>query len=115
MMAQAEILPIEKHRRGRPSGYTPEACNQVVTLMSSGLSLTASAGMMSVGRTTVHRWMDTHEEFRDAILRGQAARTFKLETLLLQTTSPAVARLCRLALINAAPEEWRRKNSSSTT
>jgi hypothetical protein len=115
MGTRAKGLPTKKPGRGRPSGYTPEACNQVVMLMSTGLSLTASAGVMEAGRTTVHRWMDAHEEFRDAVLRGQAARTFKLETMLLQTTSPSVARFCRLALINAAPEEWRTKNSSSTT
>jgi hypothetical protein len=104
----------EGKRRGRPSGYTPEACNHVVTLMERGLSLTASAGVMGVGRTTVHRWMGAHEEFRGAVLRGQAARTFKLETMLLQTTSAAVARFCRLALVNAAPEEWGKKRITST-
>ena len=83
----------------------------VVTLMSAGLSLTGAAGVMGVGRTTVHRWMDTHEEFRDAVLRGQAARTFKLETMLLETKSAAVVRLCCLALVNAAPEDWRKKGS----
>ncbi len=107
-------LEADGKRRGRPSGYTPEACNQVVTLMSDGLSLTASAGVMGVGRTTIHRWMDAHEEFRGAVLRGQAARTFKLETMLLQATSAAVVRFCCLALINAAPEEWGKKRMTST-
>jgi hypothetical protein len=113
--AEPNSIAKTSKRRGRPNGYKPDACNQVVMLMSSGLSLTASAGVMGIGRTTIHRWMDAHEEFRDAISRGQAARTFKLETLLLQTKSPTVARLCRLALINAASEEWRRKSSSNTT
>jgi hypothetical protein len=99
-------------RRGRPSGYTPEACNEVVTLMSTGLSLTASAGAMGIGRTTAHRWIDAHEEFRGAVMKGQAARTFKLETMLLETKSVAVVRLCCLALVNAAPEEWRKKRSA---
>jgi hypothetical protein len=109
MGIQAQALPAKKQGRGRPSGYTPAACNQLVTLMSAGLSLTASAGVMGIGRTTMHRWMDAHEEFRRAVLRGQAARAFKLETVLLATTSGAVARCCYLALINAAPEEWRKK------
>ena len=112
MGTQAKRLPAEKAGRGRPTGYTPEACNQVVTLMCTGLSLTASAGVMGIGRTTVHRWMDAHEEFRGAVLRGQAARTFRLETMLLETTSAAVVRLCCLALVNAAPEEWRKKRSA---
>jgi hypothetical protein len=101
-------------RRGRRSGYAPEACNQVVTLMSAGHSLTASAGVMGVGRTTIHRWMEAHEGFRDAVLRGQAARTFKLETMLLETTSAAVVRFCSLALVNAAPDEWGKKRITRT-
>jgi hypothetical protein len=100
-------------RRGRPSGYTPEACNQVVTLMERGLSLTASAGLMGIGRSTVHRWMAAHEEFRGAVMKGQAARTFKLETMLLETTSAAVVRFCCLALVNSAPEEWSKKRRTS--
>ena len=101
-------------RRGRPSGYTLEACKVLVALMSAGLSLTGAAGVMGVGRTTVHRWMCAHEEFREAVLRGQAARTFKLETMLLETTSGAVVRFCCLALVNAAPEEWRKRRITST-
>lgn len=103
----------EGWRRGRPSGYTPRACSQVIALMECGLSLTAAAGVMGVGRTTVHRWMDAHEEFRGAVLRGQAARTFKLETMLLGATSGTVVRFCCLALVNAAPEEWSKKRIGS--
>lgn len=58
-------------RCGRPSGYTPEACNQAVTFMSKGLSLTTAAAAMGIGRTIIHRWMDVHEEFRRAVMKGQ--------------------------------------------
>jgi hypothetical protein len=58
--------------------------------------------------------MEVHEEFRDAVLRGQAARTFKLETMLLETTSAAVVRFCSLALVNAAPDEWGKKRITHT-
>ena len=54
-------------RYGRPTDYTLEACNQVVTLMGAGLSLTAAAGAMGISRDTIDRWMDAHEEFRDAV------------------------------------------------
>jgi hypothetical protein len=77
--------------------------------MSAGLSLTAAAGAMGIGRTTIHRWMDGHPDFRDSVRRGQAARTFKLEALLLEARSVAAVRFCCLALVNAAPEEWGRK------
>jgi hypothetical protein len=108
MKTQGNDFMAEPQRRGRPSGYTQEACNQVVTLMGTGLSLTASAGMMGISRSTIHRWMDKHDEFRDAVSKGQAARTSKLEIMLLEAKSAAVVRLCCLALINAAPEEWRK-------
>lgn len=102
-----------RKRRGRPSGYTPEVCNKLVALMSTGLSLTASAAALGIGSSTAHRWMDAHEEFRGAVFQGQAARAFWLEKKLLETTSGAVVRFCCLALVNAAPEEWRKRRSAS--
>jgi hypothetical protein len=47
-------------------------------------------------------------------MKGQAARTFKLETMLLETKSAAVIRFCCLALVNAAPEEWSKRRIKST-
>jgi hypothetical protein len=58
--------------------------------------------------------MAAHEEFRDAVARGQAARVFWLEKKLLETTSGAVVRFCCLGLVNAAPEEWGKKRITST-
>lgn len=89
--------------------YTPEACNQVVALMGTGLSLTAAAGAMGVSRPTINRWMNEHEEFRDAVPRGKAARVLALEWKMLASENTAVINACRFALTNAAPEEWREK------
>lgn len=104
----------DRKRRGRPSGYTPEVCNKLIALMSTGLSLTGAAAALGIGRTTAHRWMDAHEEFRDAVFRGQATRALWLERKLLETTSGAVVRFCCLALVNAAPEEWGKKRITNT-
>ena len=98
--------------------YTPEACNQVVALMGTGLSLTAAAGAMGVSRPTINRWMNEHEEFRDAVSRGKAARVLVLEWKMLASENTAVINACRFALTNAAPEEWRQKpaiNPDETT
>lgn len=96
-----------KHgQRELRADYTPEACNQVVTLMSTGLSLTAAAGLMGFSRATINRWMDEHKEFKDAVSRGQAARVFALESKMLASENTAVINACRFALMNAAPEEW---------
>jgi hypothetical protein len=98
-------------RRGRPTDYSAGACSQVVRLMSEGLSLAASAGAMGICRATIHRWIAAHPEFRDSVSRAKAMRVFKLETELLASKNAAVINARRFALVNAAPEEWRKKQS----
>ena len=96
---------------GRPTDYTPEACNQVVALMERGLSLTASAGIMGITRGTIHTWMKTHPEFLDSVNLGKAKRVATLETTMLETENATIANIRRFALVNAAPEEWREKHN----
>ena len=96
-------------KRKLRTDYRSEACNQVVTLMSTGLSLTAAAGAMGISCAAMNRWMDEHEEFRDAVSRGRAARVLALESKMLASENTAVINACRFALTNAAPEEWREK------
>ena len=101
-------LPNSK-RCGSPLDYTADACNQVVMLMGMGHSLMAAAGAMGVSPETINRWRDTHKEFRDAVSRGRAARVLLLESQMLASDNSAVINAPRLALANAAPEEWREK------
>jgi hypothetical protein len=89
--------------------YSPEACDQVVALMGAGHTLTGAAGAMEISLETINRWMDKHEEFRDAVSRGKAARVFFLERQMLTSDNTAVVTAIRLGLLNAAPEEWRQK------
>jgi transposase-like protein len=96
-------------RYGSPTDYPPEACNHVVALMGTGLSLTAAAAAMGVSPETIKRWIDAHEEFKDAVSRGKAARVLILERQMLASKDSAVISACRFALLNAAPEEWRVK------
>ncbi len=77
--------------------------------MGTGLSLTAAAGAMRISRAMIQRWMDAHEEFREAVARGKAARVCALENQMLASENTAVVNACRFALVNAAPEEWREK------
>jgi transposase-like protein len=93
----------------KPTDYTPETCALVAKLMGSGHSLTGAAGAMGVSPETLRRWMDTHEEFRDAVSRGKAARVYALERRMLASENTAVVNACRFALINAAPGEWQAK------
>lgn len=81
----------------------------VYRLMSHGLALTAAAGVMGVARATVHNWMKRYPGFLDSAERGQAARVCQLETDMLNADKALVINARRFALVNAAPEEWRRK------
>lgn len=102
-------MMVKNARRGRPTNYTPEMGNVVYRLMSHGLSHTAAAGAMGIARATVHNWMKRYPEFLDSAERGQAARVSKLETDMLSADKGHVINARRFALVNAAPEEWRRK------
>jgi hypothetical protein len=107
--AQCPEPTPEKHAGGRPSDYEPAYCDGVVAFMGQGYSLTAYAGEIGVCRDTLNEWGRAHAEFSDAVKRGKAARTRKLEeTLLAGETGPRVTAHI-FALKNAAPEEWKEK------
>ena len=97
---------------GRPSKYDPAFCEQVEATMRDGFSKMAAAGRLGVCYNTVRAWMDEHPEFLQAVKRGEAARTEKLETDLLSAeTGPQVTSRI-FALKNAAPDEWRDKQQT---
>jgi hypothetical protein len=101
----------EKVKIGRPTDYTPEACYQVIALMQRGLSLTGAAGMMGITRATIHNWRKKYPDFLDSVELGKARRVATLETDRLETENATTANIRRLALINAAPNEWREKHN----
>lgn len=93
----------------RPSKYDPRFCDDIVEVMGTGLSKTAWAGSVGVCHDTVIEWAKVHPEFSDAVKRGQAARTLKLEQDLLTGTEGPKITSRIFALKNAAPMEWREK------
>jgi hypothetical protein len=97
---------------GRPSKYDPKYCEMVVDDMSKGMSLTAFAGLIGVDRSTIDTWREQFPDFRLACTKGQAVRTRYLEGGMLERDMPGPAvNARRFALANAAPEEWREKQS----
>lgn len=98
---------------GRPSDYEPKFCDDIVSFMAQGYSMTAFAGDIGVCRDTISEWASKHPEFSAAIKRGKAARTKNLEGgLLSEELGPKVtARI--FALKNAAPDEWRDRHEVS--
>jgi hypothetical protein len=77
--------------------------------MAAGLSLTAAAGAMGISRATIDAWTKQHDEFREAVSRGKAARVLVHESQMLASEKTAVVSAHRFSLLNAAPDEWREK------
>lgn len=97
---------------GRPSEYDPAFCDQVEDFMALGYSKMAAAGEIGVCYNTLKAWMEVHPEFLTAVKRGEAKRTVKLERDLMDAeTGPKVTSRI-FALKNAAPDEWRDKQTT---
>jgi len=94
---------------GRPSKYTPEIGEKILSIMEQGLSLTAAAADCNISRETVYAWEKEYPEFSDNIKLGRAKRQNFLEKRLMnEETGPKVTSTI-FALKNAAPEDWREK------
>lgn len=97
---------------GRPSEYDPAFCDEVESFMALGFSKMAAAGEIGVCYNTLKAWMDAHPEFLTAVKRGEAKRAVKLERDLMDAeTGPKVTSRI-FALKNAAPDEWRDKQTT---
>lgn len=70
---------------GRPSLYKEEYCRELIEHMKEGFSLESFAGKIGVCKDSLYAWRDAHDEFSDAIKRGQAASQYKWEYKLSQS------------------------------
>lgn len=52
--------------RGRPSDYNPEFCKKVRKAISKGSTVSQVADLLNVDASTIYRWRNEHEEFREA-------------------------------------------------
>lgn len=107
---RAERLP-----KGRPTGYRKEFGDEIVSLMATGLSLTAAAAELGFHRDTIYEWEKTHPEFSDAVKLARGKRTLKLERDLLTAPDGPTVTSRIFALKNAAPDEWREKQTTEHT
>ena len=57
----------EKRPVGRPSLYDPAYIEQVIELGKLGKSTEAISAILGVGTSTLYRWRNEFEEFRDAL------------------------------------------------
>lgn len=97
-------------KTGRPTDYTPELGEKILGLMTSGLSLAASAAEVNIHRQRVYEWMERHPEFADTIRLAQVKRQLFLERRLLSADAGPVVTSTIFALKNAGPDDWRDKH-----
>lgn len=103
--------------RGRPSKYDEIYCDQVVTHMANGASLTSFAAEIDVARSTLNEWMDNHPEFSEAVKRGKAkcAAWWEKANRGLAMGGAGNATSCIFGLKNMAAEDWRDKQDVEHT
>lgn len=95
---------------GRPTDYRPNYCEELISLMATGLSLTAAAAELGFHRQRVYEWAEKHDELADAINLARGKRVLFLEKRLLSDGTPSPAMTGTIfALKNADAEEWREK------
>lgn len=99
---------------GRPTTYTPELGELILSFMSEGMSLAAAAGMVNVHRQRVYDWEKTHPEFGELVKLARVKRLAYLERDLLTTNQGARVTASIFALKNAAPEDWRDRHEVVT-
>lgn len=97
-------------KRGRPTKFKPEYCDDVIAAGRKGLSLTAFAGSIPIARSVINEWMKAHPEFKEACEVHQAARTLTLEEGLLSADMGPRVTARIFALKNADPENWKDKH-----
>lgn len=61
-----------RDKGGRPTKYRKSYCEDVVELGKEGKSFAQMASHFDVGRTTIDRWAEDNEEFREALSRAKA-------------------------------------------
>jgi len=105
------LLAPPSPKVGRPSKYDPAFCDQVVALMSEGLSLGAVAGALRVARSTIYNWADEYPEFLDTKKVGQSVAQLFWERRLIDLARGVQGNAAAVifGLKNRAELDWRDK------
>ena len=94
---------------GRPTDFTPELGEKILSLMAEGLSLAAAAGELNIHRQRVYDWADRYPEFSDTVNHARPKREAVLERRLLRAVDGPVVTSTIFALKNAGQGDWRDK------
>jgi len=93
----------------RPTTYTPDLGERIVSIMSEGLSLAAAAAECDVHRQRVYEWEAVHPDFRELVALARSKRQLFLERRLMSATEGPVVTSSIFALKNAGQGDWRDK------
>lgn len=96
---------------GRPTKYTPEACDVVVELGRDGASRAEMAAELDIAIKTLHNWEDAHPEFLQATTRARdlAQAWWERQGRRGIWSREFNASAYRLQVMNRFPTDWRDK------
>lgn len=96
---------------GRPTKYTPEACEVVLTLGAEGQSRAVMAAELDVAISTFQDWEETNPEFRVATSRARdlALAWWERQGIKGIWSKDFNANAYRLQVMNRFPAAWRDK------
>lgn len=92
---------------GRPTDFKETFGEEILNLMTEGLSLAAAAAELGIHRQRVYEWVDRHPEFADTVKLAMSKRQLFLERRLLKADAGPVVTSTIFALKNAGAEDWR--------
>lgn len=93
---------------GRHSSFKDAYCNEVIEYLAQGHSVTAFAGHIGAGRSTVYEWVEQFPEFAVSMKIGQAKATAFWEEILIKIAKEGKgnATAAIFGLKNRASDDW---------
>lgn len=83
----SDELPDGKGKVGRPSKYDPDYPGLLIEHMREGGSFWTFGAVVGVGMQTLQRWLEEHEEFREAKHEGSLLEMHWWENISTKTAS----------------------------
>jgi len=104
-------------KAGRPTRYKEVYCDEVISFMAQGYSLTAFAGEIGVARSTINEWMAHFPEFSEAtkVAKAKCARWWEDRNRKNAEEGGGNATAAIFGLKNMAPDDWREKSEHEVT
>jgi|GEM_PF-6301715 len=94
------------------TSYSVDFGDKFIKFMEQGFSITAVAGMLNIGRSTVYKWEKDHADFKEALDLARAKRLFHFEKKLMEYSDmgkPITGTI--FALKNISRKEWGEKQA----